>query len=234
MTPYRNAMDSFLNFHTHRMAVSPSETVIRNLPYPFSAHDEDGLTGSGWFSAGIHPWHIPEDCGPVFDRLSHLWRSPHCAALGETGLDKCCRTPFPLQKEVFVRQLEAAAAYGLPVVIHCVRAWGELLEVHKDIRPSVPCIVHGFRGGPALARQLLDKGFYLSFGFRFNTQSLAECPSVRLFLETDEDARSVEELYHTAARLRGCLPSELGLQCRSNLHDIFRHPSVNKTDSLFA
>lgn len=220
MTPCRKPMDAFLNFHTHRAAVSPSETVVRNLSAPYSDGNSEECIAEGWFSAGIHPWYVPEDCGPAFSRLAELWRSPCCIALGEAGLDKCCRTPFPLQREVFVRQLEEAGAYGLPVVIHCVRAWGELLEVRKQVRPAVPCVVHGFRGGPALAGQLLDNGFYLSFGFRFHERSLTLCPSDRLFLETDEDSRSVEELYHMAARLRGCLPGELGRQCRKNLRDI--------------
>lgn len=226
-------MDAFLNFHAHRAAVSPSEIVVHSLSVPSSDGRAEECAAEGWFSAGIHPWYVPDDCEPALARLVALWCMPRCVALGETGLDKCCRTPFPLQREVFVRQLEEAGAYGLPVVIHCVRAWGELLEVQKEVRPAVPCVVHGFRGGPALAGQLLDKGFYLSFGFRFDERSLRLCPSDRLFLETDEEVRSVEELYRAAARLRGCPPDDLGRQCRENLHEISRFRTVNKTEHPF-
>lgn len=213
-------MQTFLNFHTHRAEVSPSETVIRNLPCHFAGNrDEDGCDVR-WFSSGIHPWYVPEDYERALTELSACVQSPHCVTLGEAGLDKCCDTPFPLQQEVFLRQLEMAGSFGLPVTVHCVRAWGELLEVRKKSHSPAPCVIHGFRGGPVLARQLLDKGFYLSFGFRFNGQSLQLCPSDRLFLETDEDIRSVEELYLEVSRLRGCTVKELGRRCLENLHHI--------------
>ena len=213
-------MKTFLNFHTHRAAVVPSETVIRNLSAGFIGNRKEGIPENGWFSAGIHPWYIPEELDSAFESLAVCCGSPRCMALGEAGLDKCSATSFTLQKEVFARQLFMAGAFRLPVTVHCVRAWGELLEVCKTVHPAVPCVVHGFRGGPELARQLLDKGFYLSFGFRFNTQSLVYCPSDRLFLETDENACSVEGLYHTVALLRGCGKEELRAFCWDNLRSV--------------
>lgn len=219
MTQSHKAMNAYLNFHTHRTAVSPQETVIHNL-LPFPPEKKGSITGNEWFSTGIHPWHIPEDLERAFTELETSCRSRQCAILGEMGLDKCTDTPFALQREVFVRQLKLAESHQLPVVIHCVRAWSELLEIQKKVHPTIPCVIHGFRGAPALARQLLDKGFYLSFGFRFQAQSLILCPSDRLFLETDEDNRSVEELYKEAAAARGCSMDALGLQCLDNLRQI--------------
>lgn len=53
---------------------------------------------------------------------------------------------------------------GKPLVIHLVKAVDELLKVKRDLRPSNPWIIHGFRGKAALAEEYLKHGFYLSFG----------------------------------------------------------------------
>ena len=91
------------------------------------------------------------------------------------------------------------------------------MALKKDFPRTLPCVIHGFRGKPQLAGNLLSQGFHLSFGFRFNPQSLLLCPPDRIFLETDEDPRPVEELYRTAANLCGCTPEKLRIQCLGNL-----------------
>ncbi len=217
-------METFLNLHAHRAAVSPSEAVIRNyiLPLPPAGHEEAGCGQD--FSAGIHPWHIPARPEEAMERLDRMAASPSCKAIGEAGMDKRMPTPLPLQRGLFVRQAELAAAHRLPLIVHCVKAWDELLSARKDVPSTLVCIVHGFRGKPRLAESLLDKGFYLSFGFRFHPQSLTLCPPGRLFLESDEDPRPVDTLYRTASGLRSCTPEELRAQCWENLARISPPP----------
>ena len=159
----------------------------------------------------------PRTSGRNPERTGPSGRSPFCKAIGEAGLDKFVSTSLFLQRELFVRQAELAAAHRLPVIVHCVKAWDELLSARKDIPAAAVCIIHGFRGNPQLAESLLGKGFYLSFGFRFHPQSLTLCPSDRLFFESDEDSRPVDTLYRTAAELRSCTPEELRTQCWENL-----------------
>ena len=66
---------------------------------------------------------------------------------------------------------------------------GHILPLFADARRRgivlPPWIVHGFRGGPALARQLLDAGFDLSFGLRYNKESFDITPTERRYRETD-------------------------------------------------
>ncbi len=209
-------METFLNLHAHRPATSPSETVIRNyvLPLPSAGREVAGRGEA--FSAGIHPWHIPARPEEALEELERLAASPSCKAIGEIGLDKCVPTPLSFQRELFMRQAELAATRRLPVIIHCVKAWDELFSARKDILATVTCIIHGFRGKPQLAESLLDKGFYLSFGFRYHPQSLTLCPPDRLFLESDEDPRPVDLLYRTAIGLRSCTLEELRVQCQEN------------------
>ena len=168
----------------------------------------------GWHSFANPDRLTPEETLKELDRLA---ASPFCKAIGEAGLDKFVSTSLSLQRELFVRQAELAAAHRLPVIVHCVKAWDELLSARKDIPAAAVCIIHGFRGKPQLAESLLGKGFYLSFGFRFHPQSLTLCPSDRLFFESDEDPRPVDTLYRTAAELRSCTPEELSTQCWENL-----------------
>lgn len=217
-------METYLNFHAHRPAASPAETVIRNHILPAEARDIPEGTGGDYFSAGIHPWHIPPRPEETLEELSRWVARPGCKAIGEAGMDKYASAPLPLQRELFMRQAGLAAAHRLPLIVHCVKAWGDLMAARKDIPAAVACIVHGFRGKPQLAASLLAKGFYLSFGFRFHPESLALCPPDRLFFETDEDPRSVEMLYHIAARLRACPAEDLRLQCLENLDRISPSP----------
>lgn len=206
----------FLNFHAHRPAASSAETVIRNYVFPQEQPEETTPSGHP-FSIGIHPWHIPHDIGTAWEELERQAASPGCIAIGEAGIDKNTDTPVSRQAELLLRHAELASARHLPLVIHCVKAWNELIALKKGFPHNLPCVIHGFRGKPQLAESLLAQGFHLSFGFRFNPQCLRLCPAGRIFLETDEDPRSVEELYRTAASLRGCTPENLRAQCLDNL-----------------
>ena len=61
-------------------------------------------------------------------------------------------------------QAQLAEAHQKPVVIHCLKSWDELITLRGIAQPKVPWILHGFRGKPKLAEQMLKHGFYLSFG----------------------------------------------------------------------
>ena len=77
-----------------------------------------------------------------------------------------------LQKEVFLAQANLAEETHKPLIIHCVKAWADLIACKKAVKPEMPWIIHGFRGNGELASQLVRLGFYLSFGDRFNPSAL--------------------------------------------------------------
>lgn len=205
--------DTFLDFHTHKAAPFPGETTVQSIDLA-AVRDIGGR--DGLYSVGIHPWHVGEADGEMFSVLRKQAVSARCVAIGEIGFDRCVATGMAGQENVLRRQLELARDLQLPVVIHCVRAWSELLAVLKDVDLQVACAIHGFRGKPALAEQLLSKGFYLSFGFRHCRETLLSCPSSRLFLETDADSRGIVDLYREVALLRGTDISELKDACWRN------------------
>ena len=87
------------------------------------------------FSAGLHPWHADQiSLETLSARLKECLVSPDLVAIGETGLDKVCKTAMNLQKDVFEFQLEIASRIHKPVIIHCVRAWDELIEISSNYK----------------------------------------------------------------------------------------------------
>ena len=155
-----------------------------------------------FISVGLHPWYIEANREEHLRILGEVAGKKRVVMIGETGLDKLCKTDFELQQTVFLRQIELAEEVQKPLIIHCVKAWPELIAIRKKVLPSVPWIIHGFRGKPELARQLLDMDMYLSFGEKFNAESLRITPLERLCTETDESKSSIEEIYRKIAELK--------------------------------
>lgn len=153
--------------------------------------DSDSLPeGNGLLSVGIHPWNAAKADGDTWKRLNAWLDDPRVIAVGEIGLDRLRGPEISFQKIIFERQAIMAATHHLPVVIHCVRAYDLLLNLRKNLLKefhsvSPQWIIHGFRGKPQLARQLLDAGIDLSFGTIYNPESYAITPSDRRYHETD-------------------------------------------------
>ena len=172
-------LDRFADIHTHDTRAG-ADSIINIEP-------DSPIPSGGSYSTGIHPWRAAEA-----DRLWPLVEDaagrPEIVAIGECGLDRLRGPGMDIQEEVFVRHARLAERTGKPLIIHCVRAWAEILRLHSRLRPAVPWIIHGFRGRPALASQLLQAGFHLSLGPKASPELLALVPPDRLHRETDSPA----------------------------------------------
>lgn len=142
---------------------------------------------------GVHPWNV-EKLGPDWeDRLKdHL--AAGAVSVGEIGLDHWIEPrDEKLQIEVFDRQLVMAAGSSLPPTLHCLRAWGLLLDRLKaGPRLERGFLVHGFGGSREVLHQLLDLGGYVSFSAyageprrKRMREAIRACPPDRLLAETD-------------------------------------------------
>jgi TatD DNase family protein len=145
---------------------------------------------------GIHPW-FAETAGPEWEtRLLSLVREIP-AGIGEIGLDRRCRADFRRQQQVFLTQLHLASELGRPVVIHCVKAWGPLLESLEQFAARnrlPPTMIHSYAGSKETLRRLLKAGCLISFSCRLMTEPkllpcFLETPLPRLLLETDSQGR---------------------------------------------
>ena len=182
------------DIHTHRP--DAREAVISVNPWEFAP--VDGLC----YSVGIHPWQAARAAEADFDRLAECATSGNVLMIGECGIDKLRGGDLPMQMSVLERHIALSEQVCKPLVLHCVRASNELCRLRRQLRPSMPWIVHGFRGNARVESQLLDAGFYLSYGERFNPEALAITPADRLLAETDESLLPIDEIYRRRAASR--------------------------------
>ncbi len=163
------------DIHTHR-ADAPAGSIINIAPGA-------QLLPGRLYSAGIHPWDAGSEAD--IDALAALCSHPQVVAIGETGIDLSRPVDPELQRALFATHADLSRESGKPLILHVVKAWSDVIAEYRRRRPAEPWIVHGFRGKPQLARQLLDSGLYLSYGERFNPLSLAATPASRRLMETD-------------------------------------------------
>ena len=178
-----------------------------------------------FYSVGIHPWELvdadSEDFEKRFRMFAKLSISKMTVAIGEVGLDKLAKAPIEEQIGLFQLMVEASEASEKPLIIHCVKAMDELLKVRKEMAPKQHWIWHGFRGKPEQAQQLLNQGFYISFGQHYHEEALAMVPDDRLFLETDDAEVDIECILEKAAEVRGVESDILRQTLRENIQKVF-------------
>jgi TatD DNase family protein len=210
------------NLHSHSPSGNPDVFEIVNR-YPYEAIDVP------YYSTGIHPWHI--DFDKVDEHLAIIeerLQRHNCLALGECGLDKRIETPLNIQTDVFEKQLLLAKQYQKPVILHLVAAFQELIEIKNKIQPDVPMVIHGFSKNAQVAKQLLDNGFYLSFGKYLLrnpelSDVLANVPHDRFLLETDMIEETIFDVYAKAALARNVNMEELKINVSKNFKNIFKN-----------
>ena len=200
----------FINIHTHVLHQNGIE--ILNL--------EGAEKGISYFSTGIHPYQAHET-DLDFKAIIENSQKENCLAIGESGLDKIISTPIDIQTVVFKKQIEISENNHLPLILHCVKAWNEVLIVKKEVKPKQTWIFHGFRK-TALLGSVLENNLMVSIGtpiiYDLKLQKLFhQIPLDQLFLETDSDDRfTIEEVYKKAAELSGISLDVLKIQISAN------------------
>ncbi len=187
--------------------------------------------GGGFYSLGLHPWVIERQDGrQAIDKIAKAMADPHLLAIGECGLDKTITTPLDVQMGLFQQQIQLAEQANKPLIIHCVRAFNELMALKKSGSAGIPWLIHGFNSKPAIAGPLLKQGFYLSMGKALlnpqsnAAQTLGKMPLRQLFLETDaaEDV-SISAIYAAAAKIARIHLDDLQQQLMQNFKRVFPH-----------
>lgn len=149
-----------------------------------------------YYSVSLHPWTLTlEKLNQAVDFISQNHSEKYFIAIGECGLDKVCDTPFELQAKAFRHIIELSEKYEKPLIIHCVKAFDELISFKKEFHSKQTWIIHGFRGNPTQAQQLIQQGFCLSFGSKHNIETIKTVPLGAIFAETDDSDSSIEEVY---------------------------------------
>ncbi len=211
-------MPLFYDIHTHHHNTSHEVFAIQNVAANFASTIEI-------CSIGLHPWHL-QQADVLWNELHIAAQRQNVKAIGECGLDKTSETDWGLQLHYFQEQILLANQIGKPIIIHCVRAYSEILKMLEAA--TVPVIFHGYNRNEKLALQILDRGYYLSFGASIlKDQSSASMvlktiPSAYFFLETDNaEYTDIKSIYATAAQIRNQSLQNLQEQIKLNFKKIF-------------
>lgn len=210
----------FINIHGHRKADNIQEWVMQNLMAKDYPPDDIEY---GYYSVGFHPYNVGKvDAEETHNKVRLATENPKVFAIGEVGLDKSIEAPLEEQMKVFKTQVEIAEFAELPVVCHVVRAFNEMIEFVQVHKPVVPLIIHGYNGSMQMAEDLVKAGYLLSFGEAIAgehskiVEALQKVPLEKLFLETDEGALDIREIYHFAAEIKGISMDHLRTQIFEN------------------
>lgn len=216
---------TYIDFHTHRYRKMDDKDIVEIA----SVHLGQPIP-QGWYTLGMHPWwteHVSEDDLATIREI--LLDDPACLALGEVGLDKLKGPNMDRQQDILKSLLDISTQVHKPVILHCVRAFHQLLELKKDFPQIEKWCIHGYSRHKTLAYQLLDQGFMLSImpskkmhpSYIDLIQSL---PPDRFFLETDSMPETdIESIYSQVARLRGITIENLQQQLIQNVKSFFCH-----------
>jgi TatD DNase family protein len=200
---------------------------------------------------GVHPMHADLVTPELLAELRRL--SPRATAIGEIGLDYALTTPGrATQRSAFRAQLRLAIQAGLPVLLHCRKAFGELLAILQEEEVErVGGVMHAFSGSPETARDCIALGLHISLAGSVTYQNAVRPPAVaaavpleRLLLETDAPdlapqahrggVNLPEYLLDTAARvaqIRGMSVAELARATTANAVRLFRIPEPHRGSS---
>jgi TatD DNase family protein len=204
-----------------------------------------------WATSGIHPHEARLADEAAYGKLDSLLQEPDVLACGEIGLDYYYdHSPREIQKTVFTRQMEIAAARRKPIVIHCrpsndsTDAWDDTLSMLRSdwSRTGLGGILHCFSGQLHHAREAVELGFLISFAGNVTfpkAQTIREVAAAvsldRMLIETDapflapipnrgkrNEPAWVKEVAVKIAELRDVEPDEVAHQTSSNFGTFFR------------
>jgi TatD DNase family protein len=200
---------------------------------------------------GIHPHEARLADDAAYQNMERLARHPKVIAWGEIGLDYFYdHSPRDVQKNVFTRQMELAAAAKLPIVIHCRPsdgsddAWDDCLGLMREhwAANGLGGILHCFTGNWPQAKRALDLGFMISFAGNVTfpkaqqiRDAALEVPLDRMLIETDSpylapvplrgkrnEPAFVKETARKLGELRGLTAEEVGKQTTRNFYNFFK------------
>ncbi|MCQ2227569.1 MAG: TatD family hydrolase [Bacteroidales bacterium] len=180
-----------IDIHTHNIE-NEADTFVYNIRFGCTQQN----VFAPLYSVGIHPWDADVDINDEFYTLAEK-----AVAIGECGLDKACKTPMEKQQQIFSQQIEIAQDMNKPVIIHCVRCWGQILEMSHRYANHTPWLIHGCYASAEWIRQASRHNFFFSLGPkqiglpRF-AEILQAIPPSRLLLETDDDkSMNIRDVY---------------------------------------
>lgn len=186
----------YIDIHTHNTKNSKAIELINVF-----ANQAPESYPDSFFSLGLHPWHIEtvniQEC---FENIGNAVLNKKMLAIGECGIDRAISTPINIQEDYFRKQINIAENNKLPIIIHCVRAYSDLIRIKKETKSKTDWILHAYCGNKETTKHLIKHGFYFSLGKsliqgKIKPETLKLIPLDRLFFETDDNEIYIKSLY---------------------------------------
>ncbi len=198
---------------------------------------------------GLHPVyideHVPEHLAELSDWLTRLKGHPQLCAVGEIGLDYYVEgLDKTRQQQVFDAQLELAAEFDLPALLHVRRSHADVIATLKRHKLKRSGVIHAFAGSREEAREYIKLGFKLGLGgaatwpqaLRMH-RVIAELPLDSVVLETDSpdmapamypnqrnSPEHLPDICNALAALMNVSPEQLAQASTRNAYDLFDWP----------
>jgi TatD DNase family protein len=209
LTPHRAVIDADLRRLGVRCAVVNATNEEEWPVVAALAREYDWILPS----YGVHPWDSGNRSPGWLAALRAQLVSDRRAAIGEIGLDRWIIdgikpgdpriaglrvAPLAEQEEVFAAQLALAAEFNRAASIHCVQAWGALLELlQTTARPARGFLLHGYAGPAEMIASFTGLGAYYSFNIQLlepryasRLENFKTIPADRLLVETDAPTKA--------------------------------------------
>jgi TatD DNase family protein len=193
-----------INLHTHRLNVDGHIQLLNVYAQDLPVMNPDQI-----YTCGLHPWHLEKvNADSCIQAIETEIKQQNMLAIGECGIDRAIKTPYSVQELYFKKQLDLAVKCSKPILIHCVRAYSDLLKLKKESKSNIPWILHGYNGNQEITANLIRHGFYFSIGLSFlkdeqKQKYISSIPANRLFLETDDQDCTIEQIYMLASQVLG-------------------------------
>lgn len=217
--PFR--MTDIPDFHSH--SLRPGTPSLFNILPPFQLP----ATSHAYLSAGLHPWYIDDSWQLQLEHLQALINGNHLKAIGETGLDTLRGPTLELQTRIFETHIAWAKECKLPLILHAVRTHQAISALLKKHRFTGPVIFHGFRSSWAVAKPLVEVGYFLSFGSAVLhpsaplLETLASVPLSQLLIETDDAQTPIGEIFKAVALHKQITEERLLEHLSEKFHSFF-------------
>lgn len=204
-------------------------------------------------TAATTPHDVEKEGEALFPLMEHHAKSGDLVAVGETGLDYYYEhSPKNLQKFYFVKYLHLALECSLPVVIHCREAFRDFFEIldaeYKIQGQHAPGVLHCFTGTLDEAKQVVERGWYLSLSgivtFKRSEELrkvAAMVPLDQLLIETDtpylapqskrgkrNEPSYLPEIAAMIAKMKNLPIEEIARATTENTRRFFNLPSLNR------
>ncbi|MFT2092990.1 TatD family hydrolase [Paraglaciecola sp. 2405UD69-4] len=143
---------------------------------------------------GLHPYFLDSYQNSHLKKLENSIEKnlETLVALGEIGLDKAISIDWKLQLKVFQVQVEIAAHFELPIILHHRKSHNEIIQILKQSQLKYGGIVHAFSGSLQVAEAYVELGFAIGVGGgitypRANKtrNAIQQIPVSSIVLETD-------------------------------------------------